>query len=226
MKVFGYIRISKEGSDVENQRHEITKHIQNFPTLSTLPIEWLEEVVSGKINADNRALGKLIDGLETGDTIVVADISRLGRKTLDVMSSCAEIMKRKARLIIAKNNWELKDDIQSSALLFAFSMAAQIEREMISARTKAAIEAQKAAGTFRGGRPRGATSSKLNAHEKEIIQLLELGVSKLRVAQHFDATPPTLRSFLKKYAKKHGTAALEKILKGTKIEVKNLTKKK
>lgn len=218
MKILGYIRISKESSDVANQRYEINRHLANTPPLSTSPIQWTEEVVSGKVNAENRELGKLVESLQTGDTLIVADVSRLGRKTLDVMGVCAEVMKRKARLVVVKNNWELKDDIQSSALLFAFSMAAQIEREMISARTKAAIDAQKAAGTFRGGRPRGTTSSKLNAHEKEIIQLLELGVTKSRIAQHFDATPPTVRAFLKKYAKKHGKEALDKILKGKKFE--------
>jgi DNA invertase Pin-like site-specific DNA recombinase len=218
MKTLGYIRISKESSDVENQRYEINRYLQHNPPLSTTPIKWTEEVVSGRVKAENRELGKLVESLQMGDTLVVADVSRLGRKTLDVMSVCAEVMNRKARLIIVKNNWELKDDIQSSALLFAFSMAAQIEREMISARTKAAIDAQKAAGTFKGGRPRGATSSKLHVHEKEVLQLLELGVTKARIAKHFDVTPPTVRAFLKKYAKKHGKEALDKIMKGKKFE--------
>ncbi len=218
MRLLGYIRISKESSDVEHQRHEINRYLQNNTPLSSSPIIWTEEVVSGKVNAENRKLGKLLETLQANDTLIVADISRLGRKTLDVMSICADVMKRKARLIVVKNNWELKDDIQSSALLFAFSMAAQIEREMISARTKAAIEAQKAAGTFKGGRPRGSTSSKLDANAKEVIELLELGVTKARVAQHFDVTPPTVRAFLKKYSKKHGKDVLEKIKKGKKFE--------
>lgn len=218
MKILGYIRISREGSDVENQRYEINRYCQQDLSMSASELEWTEEVVSGKVHAENRKLGKLVASLQMGDTLVVADISRLGRKTLDVMSVCAEVMKRKARLIIVKNSWELKDDIQSSALLFAFSMAAQVEREMISARTKAAIDAQKAAGKFRGGRPRGSTSSKLDSQEKEVIQLLEIGVTKTRIAQHFDVTPPTVRAFLKKYAKKHGQDVLNKILKGKKYE--------
>lgn len=225
MKTLGYIRISREGSDVENQRYEINRYFQNNPPLSTSPIAWTEEVVSGKVHAENRKLGKLLESLQMGDTLAVADISRLGRKTLDVMSVCAEVMKRKARLIVVKNNWELKDDIQSSALLFAFSMAAQIEREMISARTKAAIDAKKAAGTFKGGRPLGSTSSKLDIHQKEVIELLELGVTKARIAQHFEVTPPTVRAFLKKYAKKHGKEALDKILKGKKYEPNKKKKK-
>ena len=190
-KIFAYIRISKDTSDAENQRHEIA---QKFPRIDQV----VEETVSGNTDASDRQLGALIDRLAPGDTIAVADVSRLGRRSLDVMETCARVMKKKARLVAVKSDLELKDDIGSEVMFFALSLGARIEREMISARTKAALARRKAEGV-KLGRPKGSTSinAKLRPHTDDIRQMLGNKVSKAAIARTFGVSRDTLRKFVR-----------------------------
>ncbi len=196
-KTYAYIRISKDSSDAANQRHEVFSYLANF-TDKAGPDEWVEETVSGKTAADDRALGALIEKLQPGDTLAVADVSRLGRRTLDVMETCSRIMRKKAKLICVKNSLELKDDIGSEVLFFALSLAARIEREMISARTKAALARLKSEGK-KLGRPAGVTSTNatLAAHAADIATMRRNGVSAAAIARTFGVARDTVRKFLK-----------------------------
>ncbi|HFA48079.1 MAG TPA: hypothetical protein ENJ95_03565 [Bacteroidetes bacterium] len=190
-KIYAYIRISKDTSDADNQRHEIA---QKFPDVD----EWIEETVSGNTDASERRLGDLIERLQPGDTLAAADVSRLGRRSLDVMETCARVMKKKARLVAVKSDLELKDDIGSEVMFFALSLGARIEREMISARTKAALARRKAEGV-KLGRPKGATSTnaKLAAHKDDIAKMLHNKVSKAAIARTFAVSRDTVRKFIK-----------------------------
>lgn len=190
-KIYAYIRVSKDTSDAENQRHEVTQYFQ--PAVDA----WIEETAAGNSNADDRELGKLIERLQPGDTLAVADVSRLGRRSLDVMETCARIIKKKARLISVKNNLELKDDIGSEVIFFALSLAARIEREMISARTKAALARKKAEGK-RLGRPTGSTSTNatLLANEADIKKMLAAKVSKSAIGRAYGVSRETVSKFL------------------------------
>lgn len=194
-KIYGYIRISKDTSDAENQRHEITTAL---PLAKGTQIHWVEETISGNTDANDRELGKLIDQLQPGDTIAVADVSRLGRRSLDVMETGARIVKRKARLLAVKSNLELKDDIGSEVMFFALSLAARIEREMISQRTKAALTRKKSEG-MKLGRPVGKTSinPKLEAHATDIATMRKNRVSAAAIARTFGVARDTVRKFLR-----------------------------
>ncbi len=188
--IYAYIRISKDTSDAENQRHEIAG---KFPDVA----EWIEETVSGNTDASARKLGELIDRLQPGDTLAVADVSRLGRRSLDVMETCSRVVKKKARLVAVKSDLELKDDIGSEVMFFALSLGARIEREMIAARTRAALARKKAQGV-RLGRPPGSSSTnqKLQQHADDIKTMIGNGVSKAAIARTFKVSRETVRRFL------------------------------
>ena len=192
-KIYAYIRISKDTSDAENQRHEILSHYNN-----KVSPEWVEEVVTGNSNADDRKLGELIERLQTGDTLIVADVSRLGRRSLDVMETGARIVKKKARLIACKSNLELKDDIGSEVMFFALSLAARIEREMISERTKAALNRKRSEGMVLG-RPKGSTSlnKTLLENEADVRRLVAAGVSVSAIGRAYKLNRRTVTVFLR-----------------------------
>jgi DNA invertase Pin-like site-specific DNA recombinase len=192
-KIYAYIRISKDTSDAENQRHEILSHYNN-----KVSPEWVEEVVTGNSNADDRKLGELIERLQAGDTLVVADVSRLGRRSLDVMETGARVVKKKARLIACKSNLELKDDIGSEVMFFALSLAARIEREMISERTKAALNRKRSEGMVLG-RPKGSTSlnKTLLENEADVRRLVAAGVSVSAIGRAYKLNRRTVTVFLK-----------------------------
>jgi putative DNA-invertase from lambdoid prophage Rac len=189
-KTYAYIRISKDTSDAENQRHEIRQKFQVD--------EFIEETISGNTDASDRQLGNLITLLEPGDTLAVADVSRLGRRSLDVMETGAKIVKRKARLVAVKSNLELKDDIGSEVMFFALSIAARIEREMISERTKAALSRKKSEGK-KLGRPAGvkSTNATLESHLADIRRMREAKVSAAAIARTHGVARDTVRKFLK-----------------------------
>ncbi|MCF8247276.1 MAG: recombinase family protein [Saprospiraceae bacterium] len=192
-KIYAYIRISKDSSDAENQRFELLQRYGDDDG-----IEFIEETVSGNTDASDRQLGALIESLEPGDTLAVADVSRLGRRSLDVMETCAKVMKRKARLVAVKSNLELKDDIGSEVMFFALSIAARIEREMISERTKAALSRKKSEGK-KLGRPKGSTSTNptLEAHAADIATMRRNGISAAAIARTHGVARDTVRKFLK-----------------------------
>ena len=103
--IYGYIRISKDTSDTANQRADIERHAAT----SGQNVTYIEETVSGKVDADKRKLGALIEKLTAADTLIVSDVSRLGRNTLDVAGVGSQVVRKKARLIFAREDWELKD---------------------------------------------------------------------------------------------------------------------
>lgn len=192
-KIYAYIRISKDSSDAENQRHEILSHYNNM-----VSPDWVEELVTGNSNADDRKLGELIERLQMGDTLIVADVSRLGRRSLDVMETGARIVKKKARLIACKSNLELKDDIGSEVMFFALSLAARIEREMISERTKVALNRKRSEGMVLG-RPKGSTSlnKTLLENEADVRRLVAAGVSVSAIGRAYKLNRRTVGVFLK-----------------------------
>ncbi len=192
-KIYAYIRISKDTSDAENQRFELLQRYGDDDS-----IEFIEETVSGNTDASDRQLGALIERLQPGDTLAVADVSRLGRRSLDVMETCAKVMKRKARLVAVKSNLELKDDIGSEVMFFALSLGARIEREMISERTKASLARKKSEG-MKLGRPVGKTSTNptLEAHAADIATMRRNGISAAAIARTHGVARDTVRKFLK-----------------------------
>ena len=134
--VYGYIRVSSDKQTVENQRFEI----ERFCKVNNLHIDgWIEETISGTKAYNTRQLGVLLKKVEKEDVIICSELSRLGRSLFMIMEILSICMKKECRVWTIKDNYRLGDDIQSKVLAFAFGLSAEIERNLISQRTKEAL---------------------------------------------------------------------------------------
>ncbi|HAH62815.1 MAG TPA: invertase [Treponema sp.] len=144
---YGYIRVSTDKQTVENQRFEIN----NFCAKQNILIDgWIEETISGTKNYTKRELGKLLDKVTRNDLIICAELSRLGRNLFMIMEILSVCMNKECKVWTIKDNYRLGDDIQSKVLAFAFGLSAEIERNLISQRTKEALARKKAEGVIIG----------------------------------------------------------------------------
>ena len=191
---YGYIRVSSDKQTVENQRFEII----NFAEANNLKIDgWIEETISGTMQYNKRELGKLLDKVHEDDMILCSELSRLGRSLFMVMEILNQCMQRECKVWTIKDGYRLGDDIQSKVLAFAFGLSAEIERNLISQRTKEALARKKAEGVVLG-RPTGRKSShvKLTGKEIAISELLIQGVPKTQIAQIFKVNRNTVSKFI------------------------------
>lgn len=193
MTNYAYLRVSSDSQDVANQKHGIYEYANRFGIAN---ISFVEDVVTGKKKWTERKLGSLIQGLEKGDKIIFAEISRIARSTLQVLEVLEVCMSREVDVYIAKQNMQLDGSIQSKIIATNLGLAAEIEREFISIRTKEALRARKAKGVILG-RPKGpAASLKLDPKRKEIEQYLAMGLSVRKVAKLIDEPASTVRDYL------------------------------
>lgn len=195
--IYGYIRVSSDKQTVENQRFEIN----NFCERENLKIDgWIEETISGTKAYSKRQLGKLLKQAQKDDLIICAELSRLGRNLFMIMEILNICMTKECRVWTIKDNYRLGDDIQSKVLAFAFGLSAEIERNLISQRTKEALARKKAEGVVLG-RPKGKKNSpekyKLSGKETLIKELLAVGVSKRQIAKICKVDRNTLARFIK-----------------------------
>ena len=193
--IYGYIRVSSDKQTVENQRFEIS----NFCEKNSLTIDvWVEETISGMTRVENRKLGKLLKRMKKGDVLICSELSRLGRNLLMIMGVLNECMNRDIQVWTIKDNYRLGSDINSKVLAFAFGLSAEIERNLISQRTKEALARKKAEGVVLG-RPKGSKSAKtkLTGQEKQIKELLEKKVSYSAIARILGVHRLTVSSFVK-----------------------------
>ena len=196
---YGYIRVSSDKQTVENQRFEIV----NFCKKENLKIDgWIEETVSGTKSYDKRELGDLLSKVEKNDLIICSELSRLGRNLFMIMEILNQCMNKECRVWTIKDGYRLGDDIQSKVLAFAFGLSAEIERNLISQRTKEALARKKAEGVVLG-RPKGRKSSKVKLSGKEdyIRELLEQGVSISEIARIYKVNRNTVSKFIKEKIK-------------------------
>lgn len=194
--IYGYIRVSSDKQTVENQRFEIN----NFAAAQNLHVDgWIEETISGTKSYDKRELGKLLKKVRKDDLIICAELSRLGRNLFMIMEILNLCMSRECKVWTIKDNYRLGEDIQSKVLAFAFGLSAEIERNLISQRTREALARKRAEGVILG-RPKGRRSSrvKLSGHEETIRTLLEKRVSKTRIAKIFGVNRMTVDAFIKR----------------------------
>lgn len=193
--IYGYIRVSSDKQTVENQRYEIN----NFCKKEHLLIDgWIEETISGTKNYNKRALGRLLKKVRKDDLIICAELSRLGRSLFMIMEILSLCMKKGCKVWTIKDNYRLGDDIQSKVLAFAFGLSAEIERNLISQRTKEALALRKAQG-IHVGRKYGSKNAfyKLTGKEKLVTEMLVKGVSKAAIARKLHVDRTTLWRFLK-----------------------------
>ena len=192
--IYGYIRVSTDKQTVENQRFEILE----FAKSNSIVLDsWIEETVSGTIRPENRALGKLLDSIQKDDLIICSELSRLGRSLFMIMSILNKLMEKGARIWTIKDGYRLGDDIQSKVLAFAFGLSAEIERNLISQRTKEALERKKAEGQ-KLGRPKGSTTetSKLDGAEIGATIMLMQGISVNQMAKLYGVHRNTVKKFI------------------------------
>lgn len=194
--IYGYIRVSTEKQNAVNQRYEI----ENFALQNEMDIDfWIEEVISSKQELEKRKLGKLLKKLKPADILIATEISRLGRNLLQVMGILHYCMSQDIQVWTIKDNYRLGSDIQSKVLAFAFGLSAEIERNLISQRTKEALARLKAEGRH-VGRVYGSKNKKLKLHgkEKKIANMMDGGLTKNQIARTTNVNRTTLYRFLKK----------------------------
>lgn len=192
--IYGYIRVSTDKQTVENQRFEIN----NFCKRQGIHVqEWIEETISGTKAVEKRRLGKLLRRLQKDDILICSELSRLGRSLFMIMDVLSACMKKKIQLWTIKDNYRLGSDISSKVLAFAFGLSAEIERNLISQRTKEALARAKAEGKHIG-RIQGSKNkrNKLTGKEKKIQQLINKGYSKSKVAKILKVHRVTLYRFM------------------------------
>lgn len=194
--IYGYIRVSSDKQTVENQRFEIS----NFCAKEKLSIDgWIEETISGTKSYNKRQLGTLLKRIKKDDLIICAELSRLGRNLFMIMEILNICMTKEAKIWTIKDNYRLGDDIQSKVLAFAFGLSAEIERNLISQRTKEALARLKSEGR-KIGRQKGKRNNKLNEKclsKHEYIKMkLKQGNSIPSIAKKIKVARGTLYRYL------------------------------
>lgn len=192
---YGYIRISTDKQTTENQRYEILK----FTATKQFKIEeWIEETISSTKRLEIRKFGNLLQRMNKGDILVVSELSRLGRNLMQIMKILHDCMEKDVMVYTVKENYELGNNINSKVLAFAFGLSAEIERNLISQRTKEALARRKAEGKVLG-RPKGSKSQtrKLSGREIEINLLLEKKISYSAIGRILGVHRLTVSSFIK-----------------------------
>lgn len=193
--IFGYIRVSTDKQTTENQRFEILK----FSNLKEMAIEeWIEETISALKKLDDRKFGALLKRMKKGDILIVTEISRLGRNLMQIMSILHHCMEKDIMVYTCKEHYELGNNINSKVLAFAFGLSAEIERNLISQRTKEALARRKSEGVILG-RPIGSKSktTKLTSKEEEIRLLLKKKVSFSAIGRILGVHRFTVSEFVK-----------------------------
>lgn len=195
--IYGYIRVSTDKQTVENQRYEINQFCEKHELIVG---KWIEETISGSKNVEDRKLGKLLKRMKKDDILVCSELSRLGRNLLMIMGVLNECMNRDIQVWTIKDNYRLGSDINSKVLAFAFGLSAEIERNLISQRTKEALARKKAEGVVLG-RPKGRKSSKtkLTGQERRIKELLDKRVSKSAISRLLNVHRITVSNFIKEH---------------------------
>ena len=199
--IYGYIRVSSDKQTVENQRFEISK----FCASRQLVVDdWIEETISGAKNYTTRQLGKLLKKVSKNDIIICSELSRLGRNLFMIMEILNICMTKECRVWTIKDNYRLGDDIQSKVLAFAFGLSAEIERNLISQRTKEALARKKAEGV-QLGRPKGKLQCKnkykLYSKEEKIVLLRKEGKSFQEIAKILHVSRDTVRKYYGSFLK-------------------------
>lgn len=191
---YAYLRVSTDRQDVDNQRHGVTEYAKQngFGVLT-----FIEDTVSGKKEWRDRGLGKLLNGAKTGDILIVAEISRVARSTLQVLEVLKLAAEKGITVHIAKNRMVVDGSLNNRLTVYMLGIAGEIEREFISARTTEALARRKAAG-LPVGRQKGSTneSKKLDKHAAMIREYLELGVSKQKIMEKVECCERTLYEWM------------------------------
>jgi len=196
-KTVAYVRVSTDGQDYQNQKYEIL----NYCDQEKWQVDkWLELEMSSRRSTKERRIDELISVLQPGDRLIVSELSRLGRSTGEVIQLVKELTTREVEFVAIKQRLRINakngQDITSKVMVTMFSLLAELERDLISERTKIALAHIKAKGK-KLGRPKGPGKSKLDGKEAEIRGFLEKGVTRLNIARILGVSWGTLDTFIK-----------------------------
>lgn len=192
-KTTAYLRVSTIDQDIEKNKADILKFANS---LELGHVHFVEEKVSGKISWRKRMIADILDDAQAGDTIMVSELSRLGRSMLECMEILSIAAQKGVNVYAIKGNWRLDSSIQSKIIAMAFAMASEIERDLISKRTKEALVARKASG-MKLGRPKGVGKSKLDQYRPEIEAMMSNGSTQTFIAKRYGTTEANLHHWLK-----------------------------
>lgn len=191
--IYGYIRVSTDHQNLANQHHEI----ETFANKNGIIIDkWVEEKISSRIPLQERRLGKLLKKLKKGDILIATELSRLGRNLMEVMGILQNCLEKDCQVWTLKENYRLGADIQSKVLAFAFGISAEIEKNLISERTRLSLQRLKDEGKHLG-RPFGFSYHKLEKEHDRIKNLLDKGVTKAEIARLLGCTWTTLHRYIR-----------------------------
>ncbi len=193
--IYAYVRVSSEKQTWENQSFAI----QEYAAENNITIDkWIEETISTRKSLSKRTLGNLLQTVQAGDIIIVTEISRLGRNLYELANILQDAIDKNVEVISIKQNYHFKNDIQSKIMAYTFGIASEIEREMISTRTKMCLEKLKQQNV-KLGRPIGSKNKKLKLDKssEKIIKYLSQGISQAKIAKMLDVDATTMCRFLK-----------------------------
>ena len=195
MKTTAYLRISTVDQDIEKNKSDILK-LANEKRLGY--VEFIEEQISGKVSWRNRKIFAIINEAKKDDVIIVSELSRLGRSMLEIMEILSIATQKQLKIYSVKGDWHLDGSIQSKVMAMVFSMASEIERDLISSRTKEALRFKKENG-IKLGRPKGPGKSKLDKFKPEMEALLSNGSTQKFIANRYNTTEANLYNWMKRH---------------------------
>jgi DNA invertase Pin-like site-specific DNA recombinase len=171
MTIYAYLRVSTDKQDVDNQRHGLLEYTNAH---KLVPLDFREDTSSGKIKWGERGIGKILQEAKAGDVILAAEVSRLARSTLQVLEILEFAAEKEIGVHIVKNRLMMDGSLPSRITATVLGLAADIEREFISAKTTEALARRKAEGKPLG-RPKGSKSKKvrLDDHKGMILDYLK-----------------------------------------------------
>jgi DNA invertase Pin-like site-specific DNA recombinase len=193
-KTYAYLRVSTFEQDTEKNKADILKFANDRDFGK---VHFVEEKVSGIKSWKERKIKNIIDELGNDDRLIVPELSRLGRSMLEIMEIMAVAKEKGIAIYDVKNGWSLNGSIESKVMAMAFSIAAEIERNLISKRTIEGLKAARAKGKLLG-RPKGVGKSKLDVHKDEIIALMKTGSTQVYIAKKYKTSQPNLYNWIKK----------------------------
>jgi len=213
-KAYGYIRVSTEKQDYDNQKFGILEYANKNNIHN---VEFVEETISSRKKLEDREIWSLVNGkLNEGDILITSELSRFGRSISEVMYLFKLLTENKIKAHVIKNNIKLNEEenkITNQVLIFAFGLAAEIERDLISSRTKEALSLRKAQGMKLGRQKGQQVKSKLDEHKDEIIDLLKKGVNVTSISKIFECGRTTMDHYIKSRKLKEKAELLSKVEK-------------
>ena len=197
MRNIAYLRVSKLNQEINSQKLAILDYAQKREFKIH---EFVEFNISSRRSPKERGLDLLLNKLKPNDKLVVSELSRLGRSLGQIIHIVDQLIKKKVSFVAIKESIEIngeKQNLQTKVMVALFGLFSEIERDLISERTKEGLAAARARGRLLG-RPKGTLGkSKLDGNEEEIKLLLKKRVSKASIAKIFEISRPALYSFIK-----------------------------